>query len=304
MKSTLLISSALFFACAICVGEVVFSSESEKKAWKEGIQKTIAQSKADANEAAILKLSDYVYKFNNQAKQPELEDLRIESAEALMSIPGHALYYQNKVESMRAEMVANSKKSPDEYQDGEVDESEYSRYSSRALSILKYLPSPETVAVLAHFLDDPDRGARPANDAPGLPVYLHAAQDLYALGIEKPPVGEIMLDVNKQHQVDAWKDWWNEVKSGKRTYRFKGSPIEYGPDGPVTPKEVSRREHDRQPTPARIPVATAEEKKEAPASAPVQPEASPWGKVAAGLAGLLVLAGGWLAFRKRSATKV
>jgi hypothetical protein len=47
--------------------------------------------------------------------------------------------------------------------------------------------------------------------------------------------------------VDAWKQWWSEVKSGKRTYRFIGSPIEYGPDGPATKEQMERAtKHQRR----------------------------------------------------------
>jgi hypothetical protein len=46
--------------------------------------------------------------------------------------------------------------------------------------------------------------------------------------------------------VDVWKQWWNEIKSGKRTYRFKGSPIEYGADGPATPEQIEKARVTRE----------------------------------------------------------
>jgi len=66
------------------------------------------------------------------------------------------------------------------------------------------------------------------------------------IGIDKPPV--VHSPTSPWESVDAWKDWWNEVKAGKRTYRFKGSPIEYGPDGPVAAQAVTRPERNSTKT--------------------------------------------------------
>ena len=52
--------------------------------------------------------------------------------------------------------------------------------------------------------------------------------------------------VLNQERVDAWKQWWSEIKAGKRTYRFKGSPIEYGADGPATPVQIEKARATRE----------------------------------------------------------
>jgi hypothetical protein len=62
------------------------------------------------------------------------------------------------------------------------------------------------------------------------------------LGIANPPTDGAIPDRQGYFydldKVDAWKAWWNEVKAGKRTYRFIGSSVEYGPDGPIEKDKV------------------------------------------------------------------
>ncbi len=120
--------------------------------------------------------------------------------------------------------------------------------------ILRQLPSPETVAVLGHYLEDPE--GRDGIDLLGNPIFNgsdvgpalpNCGQACFAmenLGIEHPPIPpspyKDMGTVLNEERADAWKQWWNEIKSGKRTYRFIGSDIDYGPDGPATKEQLER----------------------------------------------------------------
>ncbi len=72
---------------------------------------------------------------------------------------------------------------------------------------------------------------------------------IHALGIEHPPFRELRANPNGGifgGEVDAWKDWWNEVKEGRRTYRFMGSSIEYGSDGPASKELIQLVKCDRK----------------------------------------------------------
>lgn len=176
---------------------------------------------------------------------------------ALIAIPVHAKYYQDKIEFLRAEVLANAAKSDEaisRMQDnGEkvVHVSDFESFGSMiAFPTLRLLPSAESVAVLGYYLNDPvgrdgktlvgGYRHRPGDDFPPSPCNSEmAAGAMRNLGIEKPPFTRSAKTMSDQ-EVDAWKDWWNEIKSGKRTYRFIGSPIEYGPDGPAN-KEVIQR---------------------------------------------------------------
>jgi hypothetical protein len=121
----------------------------------------------------------------------------------------------------------------------------YEDFHRDAFPVLGLLPSSESVAVLGHFLNDPE--GRNGTTLLGCPVYKGeglemtvnakaAAIAIRKLGIENPPFSTVGVRDNysaRDEEIDAWKDWWNEVKTGKRTYRFIGSDIDYGPDGPV-----------------------------------------------------------------------
>lgn len=179
----------------------------------------------------------------------------------LLSIPGHAKYYQDKIESMRIEVLANAKKSDDEIFEMQLKDQEvvnagtYERYGAMiAFPTLGLMPSAEAVAVLGHFLNDPEgrngktllghNRSNPGDDFGPHPINSEGATNaIRNLGIEHPPfkapVGREREGL-QEGEVEAWKNWWNDVNEGRRTYRFIGSPIEYGPDGPAT-KEVIQR---------------------------------------------------------------
>jgi hypothetical protein len=179
----------------------------------------------------------------------------------LLSIPGHAQYYQQKIEKMRSDLLEISKKNPLEVikmqQEGiaVIDEPNYLSDTESTLRTLQYMPSAETVSVLGHFLNDPEGRDgktllgnprhRPGDDFPPRASNAEVATDVIReLGIEHPPFKE--RGVITAEEIDAWKDWWNEVKDGKRTYRFIGSNIEYGPDGPASKEATQRAERNQK----------------------------------------------------------
>ena len=179
---------------------------------------------------------------------------------SLLAIPGHAKYYQDKIDKMRAELLANSKKSDEErnrlQSEGHdvLDESTYLSDTGIAIRTLRVLPSAETVSVLGYFLNDPVLrdgktllGNRliPGDYTPHRSNAELATDDIRQLGIEHPPFKDFK-GVITPDEIDAWKDWWNEVKDGKRTYRFIGSKVEYGPDGPASKEVIKHVERDRK----------------------------------------------------------
>lgn len=183
----------------------------------------------------------------------------------LLSIPGHAKYYQNQIEETR-ELVREHAKLPKEEQYRLQAEGkwkglgDYEDVRNNAFGVLGLLPSPETVAVLGHFIEDPE--GRDHKDMLGNPIQHSGDCGPFApncgkaffafakLGIEHPPakvnypdLGDVDYDLDR---VDKWKDWWKEVKTGKRTYRFVGSNVEYGPDGPATKEQLEKIAKDRK----------------------------------------------------------
>ncbi len=184
---------------------------------------------------------------------------------ALLAIPGHATYYQDKIESLRAEVLDNSRKSGEELSKMQDEGREpvtlwaYEEYyAAVAFPILGQLPSAETVKVLGGFLNDPEGRdgknllgeprSKTGDDFFPRPCHAEiATRSIRKLGIDHPPFAAPKgneREILREGEIDAWKDWWNEVKAGKRTYHFVGSTIEYGADGPVSPTAIRNPARD------------------------------------------------------------
>lgn len=184
---------------------------------------------------------------------PNEAQLYQEIQSLLLATPGHAKYHQERLDDMRNairnEPDVNIKRGL--YYDDKLLEDHgrtpfgYDHQQAVAgLESLAKLPSPESVAVLGHFLEDPEgRDGKSiieeTEDEGRLSPYIsyNAANILEKIGIEHPPSPY----KTSWGKVDAWKEWWGDVKSGKRTYRFAGSDIEYGPNGPVAAKSDRRK---------------------------------------------------------------
>jgi hypothetical protein len=182
------------------------------------------------------------------------------SQTALLQIPGHATYFQNKLESLRSDIL-KAAKLPEDPHRMKVNSAlgDYEDFRKQAFPILGLLPSGETVAVLGHFLTDPE--GRDRKNTLGEPIFFSdvvpfppnagaAAIAIRQLGIDHPPFREHPSANDHYYytpeEIDAWKEWWNEVKDGKRTYRFIGSSIVYGPDGPASKAQLQRIDRNRQ----------------------------------------------------------
>lgn len=122
------------------------------------------------------------------------------------------------------------------WQAGEVGLVTYDRARGWGLSPLGKLPVPASVRVLGEFLYD--------DELPGHASELEAAMNggsrpnnmiaIRALGrlVEKPPVQGDPENYTRD-DVRAWQLWFEQVKAGNRTFRFKGNPQEYNLAGPA-----------------------------------------------------------------------
>ncbi|MEY3897595.1 MAG: hypothetical protein RLZZ214_3116 [Verrucomicrobiota bacterium] len=235
--------------------------------WKSKRLATIHEAQTDPTKG-IPQLAEMLRQLKTLGYRPcpERDDVVSSIESTLLSIPGHAKYYQDKIEAMRAEVLVNSKKSEAEISKMQdegiefVDVWSYESLCVNAFRTLAHLPSPECVAVLGFYLNDPvgrdgktllgDNRSKPGDDFDPRPIHSeYAAMAIRKLGIEHPPF-ELYDDRGRGRvrdgEVDAWKDWWNEVKDGRRTYRFIGSSVEYGPDGPASKKVIQRVERDQK----------------------------------------------------------
>lgn len=242
-------------------------------------------TKKESTSDRIAALGEFMSIGSHGAMDDQRRDVFQKAQSAILAIPGHAKYYQEKIEAMREEVLVNSKKSEAEItkiQDEGVEIMDvwaYEAYCVNAFRTLAHIPSSECVAVLGFYLNDPvgrdgktllgDKRSNPGDDFDPRAINSEgAAIAIRKLGIEHPPFklyDDGGLSRVRDQEVDAWKDWWNEVKEGKRTYRFIGSPIEYGPDGPASIEVILRAQRNMKRDEER----SAGHKKATPVSDPV-----------------------------------
>ena len=173
----------------------------------------------------------------------EREEVRKEIQTALLSIPGHAEYYRDKIEGLTIpylEAEAAWKKTEENIyingKDAGLLFSELDRGRMWALQTLRELPSPETLRVLGEMFDDermlvrllPDKSNQEMASM-SRPTSELSARTLCEM-IENPPTKG---DWNYDRDMPVWRNWWRQVKEGRRTVRFKGDPQEYDFTGPV-----------------------------------------------------------------------
>ena len=170
----------------------------------------------------------------------------------LLAIPGHAEFYRDRINSARERMESLL---------AAGDEGSYpaARYQLSnevmfGFDTLKQLPSVETVRVLGEFLFD-ERGyvkvplentteRQRYESVKHSPVYRISAATLAAL----PIVGKLerpLMIHGSPEDTQPWKQWYLEIKEGRRTFRFEGDPTEYDLNGPAPLEKTARIARDR-----------------------------------------------------------
>ncbi len=276
MKTILAIGATLAYSFIFGFCNLPQNPDEYRQWERESLDAIKAQEKALPNEA-IPKLGRWINKLSDGANvEAGARPVFLAAQSALLAIPGHAKYYQDQIEKTR-EFVKYYNALPEEEQEkirkesleeearrhtpavGLTDRLSYGQVCYNAFEILSLLPSPEAVAVLGHYVEDPE--GRDGKDLLGNPIYIpgsdvapalpncnRAGLALGKLGIEHPPYPAADTEdvVLNEKRVDAWKQWWSEIKAGRRTYRFIGSPIEYCADGPATPEQIEKIRQARE----------------------------------------------------------
>lgn len=210
--------------------------------WRAGI---LNSDKLPQNERieqlgnALRKIS--MFNIFQVAERVEVYDL---AQQKLLAIPGHALFYRDKVNELREQVKA-----------GNLSMDNWSSGKRPYFEALAHMPSEEAVEVLGGFAEDKFGfvfSDDPKDlDVPGLKEYdyshldyeinfsvcLPATKALETL-IEDPPARAGQREYDRQA---LWAYWWKEVKAGKRKYRFKGSSVEH----PINPPPGTIREARR-----------------------------------------------------------
>ncbi len=173
--------------------------------------------------------------------------------EKMGSIPSHTNYFTDKIEKSwktNAERVRKWESLP-EWQaamnkippNGEGSMSrfnllnsmweDYDEVCSENLGMLGHIPSKESVLALGRYLQK--------RDEPGIIQHSRetafvAAKSLTEL-ISDGPIQTWQAD---GEDIPKWQQWFDEVKAGKRIFRFVGSDVDYTLDGPADARTLER----------------------------------------------------------------
>lgn len=107
----------------------------------------------------------------------------------------------------------------------------YDRRRFGIIDAMKKLEDPRVVGILGELLWDTERTA--GENEPGQPSNaIYASRSLMEL-LESPPV-QRPPEIYRPGDLETWQLWYEQVRAGNRTFRFKGNPQEYNLLGPVS----------------------------------------------------------------------
>jgi hypothetical protein len=235
----------------------------------------------------LLRRIDSLELFKIHAEEAKL--LRKKIQEDIATIPGHAEFFANKIKEEQERV----KDIPLRSLPGRI---EYNTRRYTYISkVLTNIPSPETIQVLGEFLwDEKDNQPVGPNDDWGA---IEANANLAGLalsqiGLRNPPIETVFMGSPTEFQV--WRTWYEEVKSGKRAFSFKGQNVEYrfNPDGSVSTTPIKVEEERPAPAPSKPEVIQQQPTTQVPTSTPapvVEPTRWLWIIVGLIVAGLIAL---------------
>lgn len=194
----------------------------------------IGQALANPTNENVLKLGDALVASARflDVNDPTEVELHRDLQDCMISIPNHAQYFADQIE--------REQKAVERYPTITGPRVSYDFNRTMHFKTLSHLPSPETIAVLGHFLSDDkdtpvplmspdsDWGPNPRANSYG------SAYTIIDIGLRNPPVSIARrIDIDPDRCLATTRAWWDEVKSGKRTFSFLGQKVEYRfkPDG-------------------------------------------------------------------------
>ena len=256
MKRAILVWSLLLIAYASSEDERVEERKREIQQiqlWSENLEKSSALKDLEKIDFLALGLKNMAYRKTQESQSEEVDELYEKIQTTLLAIPGHAEHYRDRINEARVKLeVAKKTGKPSEI---EFYQNKLSNEFSYQFPTLLNLPSPETVRVLGEFLFD-ERGFVAPPPEPSdfeqlvqadidSPVFRRAATVLGKLPLLNKPV-PAKTRYETPEDVLPWRQWYEEIKAGKRTFRFEGDPTEYDLNGPASKELIQRVERDRK----------------------------------------------------------
>lgn len=227
-----ILSLLLFAGVSQLLGETVTMSDEATRIEMEQVMIWDGKLREFANQDPNVKFLELEIGLRNMGYRASLADhgsgvdrIYEKIQNELMVIPGHARYYRDEIERER--------KTVEHLDRNQGERSNYNRNRKWHFETLAHLPSPETIGVLGGFLaDDRDKshlGVENLDHIPGNSAW--SVMALSGIGLRQPPVDG--FHYFEEGDVQKWRGWWEEIKSGRKTFSFRGQSVEYRfrPDG-------------------------------------------------------------------------
>jgi hypothetical protein len=226
-----------FVVCLVSASPVDWTEdfrriEAEQVAlWKQRLNEARAVEPGNRPALLWLGLRNMGHRNTMNGCSPAVQRIYREIQRELLSIPGHAQYFANEIKGEQ-KLVAK-------YPTSTGPRVGYDFNRAMYFNTLAHLPSPETISVLGDFLSDdidtPRERISPHSDWGENPRANSFASSftLSTIGLRDAPVDMKEYDASPEAHLAKTRAWWEEIKSGMRTFSFKGQAVEYRfkPDG-------------------------------------------------------------------------
>jgi hypothetical protein len=239
MRVTIYITAILLSLVFVMQGAV--GQSQERKVWLAERREMIARAKTVSDEQTILDLSRIIRGVGSDLPNAseEAKQLYAEALDLIKAIPGHAEYYRDKILQAQERVKTLGVSSKHEYRS----ELMY------GFQTLPHLSSPEGVRVLGELLSNdwvPPGNETAPQSGKFVPLSISSTVTLQRFPLLDKPFKDPITESNVADANAAWLLWFEQVKSGNRTFRFEGDPTEYDLSGPAPKQKIERVERDRK----------------------------------------------------------
>lgn len=198
--------------------------------WEANLENAKEKPPASRIPDLSLGLKNMGYRRSLDGHSSDVDAIYAKIQSELLGIPGHARYFQQEI-----------KRGQEKVKDCPTSTGERVSYDfDRAMwfETLKHLPSPETISVLGEFLSDdidtPDPRIEPDDCGPPPPANSFSSSYIIStIGLRDPPAESNAYDADPEAHLARTRAWWEKIRTGARTFSFKGQSVEYRfrPDG-------------------------------------------------------------------------
>lgn len=212
---------------------------SQVQLWEQTFENATTISPDEKFTTLWLGLRNMGMRHSTGRRSSGVDSIFLKLQQEFLQTPGHAQYFADEIEKERR------KYTEDQFRHLAVPSFSHMRYSF-IQETLVHLPSPETIEVLGNYLHD-ERDARPSDVPPQNWITTPAnsflaAESLSSIGLNDSPIRKgTFVD---SAVVEKWRAWYDEVKSGQRSFSFRGQNISYRfkADGTVEtiPRDASK----------------------------------------------------------------